>query len=221
MVVPAGQALHTRAPISFWYEPEFQNRQYWYFVSCARAILNILVSRFMISPFVAFPFIQFLFMPRFRNWLESFWLMSQIVFVPFKEQNEAVDWHIQRSCYTWQARPPQVPAGHGAHSSVDLTAFEVPVGQALQDTAPAPSCCCPAGHASQMWVAPSSTKAWHARCCGCSMVPQERRTRMQQNVAVSWLLDSVAGNKGLASTEQKATAHHAGTFVRLAFCKLV
>ena len=72
VVVPAGQALHTRAPISFWYEPEFQNRQYWYFVSCARAILNILVSRFMISPFVAFPFIQFLFMTRFRNWLESF-----------------------------------------------------------------------------------------------------------------------------------------------------
>ena len=74
VVVPAGQALHTRAPISFWYEPELQNRQYWYFVSCARAILNVLVSRFMISPFVAFPFIQFLFMTRLRNCLESFWL---------------------------------------------------------------------------------------------------------------------------------------------------
>ena len=52
------------------------------------------------------------------------------------------------------------PAAHGAHSSVDWSAFAVPAGQASQSIAPAPSCCWPAGQASQMYVLPSpSVKA--------------------------------------------------------------
>ncbi len=111
----------------------------------------------MISLCVVLIYLRIPFHFKIEVCLETFWLISQILRVS-KQRNG------NRSTYTFllhMTTRAQVPAEHGAHSSVDLTAFEVPAGQALQDTAPAPSCCCPAGHASQMWVAPSSTKAWH------------------------------------------------------------
>ncbi len=45
VVVPGGQTLHRRAPVSFWYKPEFQDQQRWCFTVfchvCARAQFQI------------------------------------------------------------------------------------------------------------------------------------------------------------------------------------